>query len=110
MSRSRDGRPERIRAIIHVATETETPLGGRETVWTESGVVWFALASRGLNEREQRALGQPRLVETGQAVARTHPAVRRGVTLATGDGDWRVAAVEEDRPGPGRSILHLRRD
>lgn len=113
MSRQRNGRPDRTRAIILVGAETETEQGGRETVWGEVGVVWFATDSRGLAERpegEPRAWGQARLVETARVLARSHPAVRRGVRLNTADGDWRVVAVEHDRPGPGRDILHLRRD
>jgi hypothetical protein len=80
---------------------------GRSTTWSEAGVVWFAVDTRGMREREERALGQPRLVETARVAARTNAAVRRGVRLSTRDGDWTVTAVEEDRPGPGRSILHL---
>ena len=111
--RSRNGRPDRTRAIIHTGTETETALGGREVVWSEAGVFWFAVDSRGVRERapgEAPALGAPRLVETARVTGRTHPALRRGVRLATGDGDWRVVAVEADRPGPGRSVVHLVRD
>ena len=109
MSRSKGGRPDRIKGVILVASEFETELGGRETAWVDSGVVWFAVDTRGLREREDREIGQPRLVETARVAARTHPLVRRGVRLSTRDGDWAVTAVEEDSPGPGRSILHIRR-
>ena len=106
----RPGRPDRTRAIIRTGAETETPLGGRETVWSEAGVLWFAVDSRGLRERPaDGGLGAPRLVEAVRGVSRSHPAVRRGVRLSTADGDWRVTAVEPDRPGPGRSGLHLER-
>jgi hypothetical protein len=113
VSRTRNGRPDRTRAIIETPIESETPLGGRETVWSEAGVLWLAVDSRGLRERpegESRVRGAPRLVETARVCARAHPAVRRGVRLATGDGVWRVAGVEPDRPGPGRMMLHLQRD
>jgi hypothetical protein len=99
--------------VIETAVETETALGGRETAWVEAGVVWFAVDTRGMRERpagEARALGAPRLVETARVACRSHPAVRRGVRLSTRDGAWRVAAVESDRPGPGRDVLHLTRD
>lgn len=102
-----------MRAIVMTGVETETALGGRETVWSEAGVFWFAVDSRGVRERpagEARAWGAPRLVETARVTGRSHPALRPGVRLATGDGDWRVLAVEEDRPGPGRSVAHLVRD
>ena len=108
--RTRGGRPDRTRAIVLTGAETETALGGRETVWSEAGVLWFAVDSRGVRERDERALGQPRLVETARALARAHPAVARGVRLNTDDGAWRVVAVEADQPGPGRSILHLARE
>ena len=112
MSGSRNGRPDRTRGVILAPVESETALGGRVVDWVDSGVVWFGFDTRGLRERAERELGQARLVETARVLARAHPAVARGVRLATRDGDWRVTVVEALPPragAPDRNVLHLER-
>ncbi len=108
MSRTRNGRPDRTRAIILVPSEVETALGGRETAWAEAGVFWFAVDTRGMREAAAPA-GRPVLIETARVACRAHPNVERGVRLSTSDGEWAVTLVEADAPAPGRAVLHIRR-
>jgi hypothetical protein len=98
----------RTLAVLESASEAETVFGGRTRSWVETAALWIDLRPTGHRTAGDRAL-RPGLVETAEAVARTHAAAARGQRLKAGGEPWRVVAVTPARPAPGRMTLRLER-
>lgn len=98
----------RTLAILEAASEAETVFGGRTKTWIQVAALWIDLQPLGHRESGDGAV-RPALIETAQAVARTHAAAARGQRLKAGGEAWRVVAVTPARPGPGRMTLSLER-
>lgn len=82
--------------------------GGRTKSWVQVAALWVDLQPRGHRETADAA-ARPALIETAQAVARSHAAVARGMRLKAGGEAWRVVAVIPASPRPGRMTLSLER-
>jgi len=98
----------RTLAILEGASEAETVFGGRTRTWLQVAALWVDLQPSGHREAGD-GLPRPGLIETAQAVARTHAAAARGQRLKAGGEAWRVVAVTPARPKPGRMTLSLER-
>ena len=98
----------RALATLEAPSEAETVFGGRTRSWSQVAALWIDLRSAGHRESPDAA-GPPRLVETAEAEARTHPAVRRGQRLKTGGEPWRIVAVAPHAVRRGRIVLKLER-
>lgn len=97
----------RTPAILEAVSEAETVFGGRTKSWVQIAALWVDLQPRGHREAADGA-ARPALIETAQAVARTHTAAR-GMRLKAGGEAWRVVAVIPASPKPGRMTLSLER-
>lgn len=98
----------RTLAILEAVSEAETVFGGRTKSWIEVAALWIDLKPVGHRESGVDAV-QPILIETAEAIARTHAAASRGMRLKAGGEAWRVVAVTPAQPKPGRMTLSLER-
>jgi hypothetical protein len=98
----------RTLAILEGASEAETVFGGRTRTWLQVAALWVDLQPSGHREAGDGEM-RPGLVETAQAIARSHAAAARGQRLKAGGEAWRVVAVTPARPKPGRMTLSLER-
>jgi hypothetical protein len=98
----------RTLAILEGASEAETVFGGRTRTWLQVAALWVDLQPSGHREAGDGKM-RPGLVETAQAIARSHAAAARGQRLKAGGEAWRVVAVTPARPKPGRMTLSLER-
>jgi hypothetical protein len=98
----------RTLAVLEAASEAETVFGGRSKTWTQVAALWVDLQPGGHREAGD-GVTRPGLIETAQAVARTHAAAARGQRLKAGGEAWRVVAVIPARPASGRMTLSLER-
>lgn len=98
----------RTLAILQAVSEAETVFGGRTKTWLQVAALWVDLQPSGHREAGDGAI-RPGLIESAQAVARTHAAAARGQRLKAGGEPWRVVAVTPSQPKPGRMTLSLER-
>ncbi|ATQ42134.1 phage head completion protein [Caulobacter mirabilis] len=98
----------RALAALEAPSEAETLFGGRSRSWSQVAALWVDLRPSGHRESPDAA-GPPRLVETAEAEARAHPAVRRGRRLKAGGEPWRIVAVVPHAARRGRIVLKLER-
>ena len=98
----------RTLAILEAVSEAETVFGGRTKSWTQVAALWVDLQPLGHHEAGDGAL-RPGLIDSAEAVARTHAAAARGQRLKAGGEAWRVVAVAPAQPKPGRMTLSLER-
>lgn len=98
----------RTLAILEGVSEAETVFGGRTKSWTQVAALWVDLRPLGHREAGDGAI-RPGLVESAEAVARTHAAAARGHRLKAGGEAWRVIAVTPSQPKAGRMTLSLER-
>ncbi|MDP1739303.1 MAG: hypothetical protein Q8L23_17910 [Caulobacter sp.] len=98
----------RTLAILEAVSEAETVFGGRTKSWIQVAALWVDLQPRGHRETAD-GVARPALIETAQAIARSHAAAARGMRLKAGGEAWRVVAVIPASPKPGRMTLSLER-
>jgi hypothetical protein len=96
-------------AQVSAPVESETPFGGRTTVWETVGPVWLALKPPRFSERNGEGQ-RPRQVEQREAEARFDPLVERGQRVSIDGADYAVLHVAADAPMLGRMILTLERE
>ena len=95
----------RVLAGLFEPVESETPAGGRAVSFEALGSAWLRLGAR--RRRERVEAGVMRTVEAATAEARADPRLSEGLVLRFGGADWRIAAVDDGRPG--RVALSLER-
>lgn len=87
----------RVLAGLFQPVEAETPYGGRSVTFEAVGSAWLKCGARRRTERGEG--DQRRAVETMGAEARADARLTIGRVLRFGGADWRIAGMEESRPG-----------